>query len=150
MGYFGKVAKRRDDAKQKRERINGMQVEMYGVHFRRVKVGDKMANRHGNKGVISRIVPHDKMPQLPDGRHLDICINPLGIISRMNIGQLYEMHLSMAVDSLKQSMLQMVKESDPKNIVQNLHDQQQEGKQSHEQMAERAIDCGDQAVEEHR
>jgi len=100
--------------KQKRERINGIQVEMYGVHLRRIKVGDKMANRHGNKGVISRIVPHDKMPQLPDGRHLDICINPLGIISRMNIGQLYEMHLAMAVDSLKQSMLQMLKE----NIIQ--------------------------------
>lgn len=95
--------------KRKRERINGLHVEMYGVHFRRVKVGDKMANRHGNKGVISRIVPYNKMPQLPDGRHLDICINPLGIISRMNIGQLYEMHLSMAVDSLKQSMLQMIK-----------------------------------------
>jgi DNA-directed RNA polymerase subunit beta len=96
---------------------------MYGVHFRRVKVGDKMANRHGNKGVISRIVPHDKMPQLPDGRHLDICINPLGIISRMNIGQLYEMHLAMAVDSLKQLMLQMLKENiTQKNIKQYLLD----------------------------
>jgi len=102
--------------KRKRERINGLFVEMYGVHFRRVKVGDKMANRHGNKGVISRIVPHDKMPQLPDGRHLDICINPLGIISRMNIGQLYEMHLSMGVDCLKQSMSQMLKE----NVVQKI------------------------------
>jgi DNA-directed RNA polymerase beta subunit len=97
--------------KRKRERINGLHVEMYGVHFRRIKVGDKMANRHGNKGVISRIVPHNKMPQLPDGRHLDICINPLGIISRMNIGQLYEMHLSMVIDDLKQSMLQMLKDN---------------------------------------
>ena len=97
--------------KRKRERINGLHVEMYGVHFRRIKVGDKMANRHGNKGVISRIVPHNKMPQLPDGRHLDICINPLGIISRMNIGQLYEMHLSMVIDTLKQSMLQMLKDN---------------------------------------
>ena len=94
--------------KQKRERINGIFVEMCGVHLRKVKVGDKMANRHGNKGVISRIVPHEKMPQLPDGRHMDICINPLGIISRMNIGQLYEMHLAMAVDALKRTMIQML------------------------------------------
>lgn len=96
--------------KQKRERINGIQVEMCGVHFRRIGVGDKMANRHGNKGVVSRIVPHEKMPQLPDGRHLDICINPLGIISRMNIGQLYELHLAMVVDKLKQNILQMIED----------------------------------------
>jgi len=93
--------------KKKRERINGIHVEMFGVHFRRVQVGDKMANRHGNKGVISRIVDHEKMPQLPDGRHLDICINPLGIISRMNIGQLYELHMAMAVDKLKQNIIKM-------------------------------------------
>ena len=96
--------------KQKRERINGLHIQMFGVHFRKVKVGDKMANRHGNKGVISRIVPHEKMPQLEDGRHLDICINPLGIISRMNIGQLYELHLAMSVDTLKQNILQMFDE----------------------------------------
>jgi DNA-directed RNA polymerase subunit beta len=83
---------------------------MYGVHFRKVKVGDKMANRHGNKGVISRIVPEEKMPQLEDGRHLDICINPLGIISRMNIGQLFELHLAMSVYDLKQNLNQMLKD----------------------------------------
>jgi hypothetical protein len=94
--------------KFKREKIAGIKVEMYGVHFRKVKVGDKMANRHGNKGVISRIVPHEKMPKLPDGRHLDICINPLGIISRMNIGQLYELHLAMSVQDLKINMLKML------------------------------------------
>ena len=103
--------------KQKREKVNGMLVEMYGVHFRRVKVGDKMANRHGNKGVISRIVPQEKMPQLPDGRHLDICINPLGIISRMNIGQLYELHLSMAVDALKHSAIEMLSEGISQKII---------------------------------
>jgi DNA-directed RNA polymerase subunit beta len=95
--------------KLKKEKINGIRVEMYGVHFRKVKVGDKLANRHGNKGVISRIVPHDKMPQLEDGRHLDICINPLGIISRMNIGQLFELQLSMSLYDLKQNMLQLLK-----------------------------------------
>ena len=98
--------------KDKKEKINGIYVEMYGVHFRRVKVGDKLANRHGNKGVISRIVPHEKMPKLPDGRHLDICINPLGIISRMNIGQLYELHLAMAADKMKSNIIQMIDEKE--------------------------------------
>ena len=95
--------------KMKKEKINGIHVEMYGVHFRKIKVGDKVANRHGNKGVISRIVPHDKMPQLDDGRHLDICINPLGIISRMNIGQLFELQLSMSLYDLKQNLIQLLK-----------------------------------------
>jgi DNA-directed RNA polymerase beta subunit len=96
--------------KEKGEKINGIKVEMYGIYFRPISVGDKMANRHGNKGVISRIVPHDKMPQLPDGRHLDICINPLGIISRMNIGQLYELHLGMAVYDLIKNAKQMIQD----------------------------------------
>jgi len=69
--------------RSKRETVKGVLVEMYGIFFRKIQVGDKLANRHGNKGVIARIVPHDKMPQLEDGRHLDIIINPLGIISRM-------------------------------------------------------------------
>ena len=94
--------------KNKREKINGIHVEMIGVYTRKIKVGDKMANRHGNKGVISRIVPHDKMPQLPTGEHLDICINPLGIISRMNFGQLYELHLAFSVSHLKRKMIEMI------------------------------------------
>jgi len=103
--------------KNKREKINGIFVEMYGIHFRRVKVGDKIANRHGNKGVISRIVPHEKMPKLEDGRHLDICINPLGIISRMNIGQLYELHLSMSLYDLKQNIIKMIQEKKPQDDI---------------------------------
>lgn len=94
--------------KSKREKINGIHVEMAGVYFRKIKVGDKIANRHGNKGVISKIIPHEKMPQLVDGRHIDICLNPLGIISRMNFGQLYELHLSMSLYDLKQNMLEML------------------------------------------
>ena len=81
---------------------------MIGVHFRKIKVGDKLGNRHGNKGVVSRIVKHSKMPQLKDGRHLDICINPLGIISRMNMGQLYELHLSIALEGIKIKMTEML------------------------------------------
>lgn len=94
--------------KEKKEKINGVRVELYGIHFRKIRVGDKIGNRHGNKGVISKIMPHEKMPRLEDGRHLDICINPLGIISRMNIGQLYELHLAMSVNDLKENIIQMM------------------------------------------
>ena len=105
--------------KFKRERISGIKVEMFGVQFRRVQVGDKMANRHGNKGIISRIVPHEKMPQLEDGRHLDICINPLGIISRMNIGQLYELHFAMSVQDLKNTMKEMLEKGTSQDDIKN-------------------------------
>lgn len=97
--------------KIKNEKINGIHVEMYGIFFRPIKVGDKIGNRHGNKGIISNIVPHDKMPKLEDGRHLDICINPLGIISRMNIGQLFELHLTMSINDLKKNLLVMLNSS---------------------------------------
>ena len=103
--------------KFKREKLAGINVEMFGVHFRKVKVGDKMANRHGNKGVISRIVPHEKMPKLEDGRNLDICINPLGIISRMNIGQLYELHLAMSVNDLKANIIKMLEDKKPQDDI---------------------------------
>lgn len=96
--------------KFKRERINGVKIDIFGMYYRQIKVGDKLANRHGNKGIVSRIVPHEKMPQLKDGRHLDICINPLGIISRMNIGQLYELHLAMSFQDLKNNMIKMLDE----------------------------------------
>lgn len=95
--------------KNKREHINGMFIEMFGVFSRQIQVGDKVANRHGNKGVISQIVEHEKMPQLDDGRHVDICINPLGIISRMNIGQLFELHLSMSLNDLKSKLLEKIR-----------------------------------------
>ncbi|MGD2071990.1 MAG: hypothetical protein PVG65_00665 [Candidatus Thorarchaeota archaeon] len=103
--------------KEKREKINGLKVEMYGVYLRPIKVGDKIGNRHGNKGVVSRIVEHEKMPKLEDGRHLDICINPLGIISRMNIGQLYELHLSMSLYALKKKLVEMLKDGKSNNEV---------------------------------
>ncbi len=108
--------------KNKREKINGIYVEMTGVHFRRIQVGDKIANRHGNKGVISRIIPHEKMPQIEDGRHLDICINPLGIISRMNIGQLYELRLSMILEDLKATIMKMLSSENQKTIKKFLLD----------------------------
>lgn len=67
---------------------------------RKISVGDKMAGRHGNKGVISRVLPEEDMPFLPDGRPLQICLNPLGVPSRMNIGQVLEVHLGWAASHL--------------------------------------------------
>lgn len=71
-------------------------VRAYIVQKRKIRVGDKMAGRHGNKGVISRILPEEDMPFLPDGTPIDIMLNPLGVPSRMNIGQVLELHLGMA------------------------------------------------------
>ncbi|MGM9611226.1 MAG: DNA-directed RNA polymerase subunit beta, partial [Candidatus Woodwardiibium sp.] len=75
-------------------------VRVYIAQKRKISVGDKMAGRHGNKGVISRILPSEDMPFLPDGTPLDIVLNPLGVPSRMNIGQVLEVHLGMAAKKL--------------------------------------------------
>ncbi len=77
-----------------------MVVRCYIVQKRKLSVGDKMAGRHGNKGVVSRILPQEDMPFLPDGRPLDIVLNPLGVPSRMNIGQVLEVHLGYAAKAL--------------------------------------------------
>ena len=77
-----------------------MLVRVYIAQKRKIKVGDKMAGRHGNKGVVSRIVPVEDMPYLPDGTPVDIMLNPLGVPSRMNIGQVMELHLGMAARNL--------------------------------------------------
>ena len=77
-----------------------MLVRVYIAQKRKIKVGDKMAGRHGNKGVVSRIVPVEDMPYLPDGTPVDIMLNPLGVPSRMNIGQVMELHLGMAARTL--------------------------------------------------
>ncbi|MCX7680334.1 MAG: DNA-directed RNA polymerase subunit beta, partial [Spirochaetes bacterium] len=75
-------------------------VRVYIVQKRKISEGDKMAGRHGNKGVISRILPEEDMPFLPDGTPVDIMLNPLGVPSRMNIGQVLELHLGMAARKL--------------------------------------------------
>ncbi|MBK1810265.1 DNA-directed RNA polymerase subunit beta [Clostridium sp. YIM B02505] len=75
-------------------------VRCYIAQKRKISVGDKMAGRHGNKGVISRVLPEEDMPFLPDGRPLQICLNPLGVPSRMNIGQVLEVHLGWAASRL--------------------------------------------------
>ena len=82
-----------------------MVVRCYIAQKRKISVGDKMAGRHGNKGVVSRILPQEDMPFLPDGTPLDICLNPLGVPSRMNIGQVLEVHLGRAAAALGWKMM---------------------------------------------
>ena len=77
-----------------------MSVRVYIAQKRKISVGDKMAGRHGNKGVVSRVLPAEDMPFLPNGRPLDIVLNPLGVPSRMNIGQVLELHLGLAAQVL--------------------------------------------------
>lgn len=77
-----------------------MMVRVYIIQKRKIQVGDKMAGRHGNKGVVSIVLPEEDMPFLPDGTPVDICLNPLGVPSRMNIGQVLELHLGMAARNL--------------------------------------------------
>ena len=105
--------------KSKNEKINGMHVEMYGVYTRTIAVGDKIGNRHGNKGVISRIVPHDKMPKLEDGRNVDICINALGVPSRMNIGQIFELHMGLALENLKGQLHKLIDLNKSQDDIKN-------------------------------
>ena len=79
-----------------------MMVRIYIMHVRKIQVGDKMAGRHGNKGIISKILPRQDMPYLPDGSPVDILLNPLGVPSRMNVGQIFEVLLGLAGSFLNQ------------------------------------------------
>jgi len=94
-------------------------VKVYIATKRQLKVGDKMAGRHGNKGIVSIIVPEVDMPYMEDGRSVDVCLNPLGVPSRMNIGQILEMHLGMAGRELGNQILEQF-ESKQKDFVQNM------------------------------
>jgi DNA-directed RNA polymerase subunit beta len=96
-------------------------VKIYLAIKRKLSVGDKMAGRHGNKGVISRIVPEEDMPYLADGRPVDIVLNPLGVPSRMNIGQILETHLGWAAEGLGRKIGELVERSqDPERIREEL------------------------------
>ncbi|MDB5161841.1 MAG: rpoB [Candidatus Saccharibacteria bacterium] len=77
-----------------------MQIQIFVAQFRKISVGDKLAGRHGNKGVVARILPMEDMPFMEDGTPVDVVLNPLGVPSRMNIGQLFEAHLGMAARAL--------------------------------------------------
>jgi len=101
---INQTEKTRNAYKIKGDSVDGVRIEITAMYERKLTVGDKIGNRHGNKGVISAIIPEDKMPVMPDGRRAEVIINPLGIISRMNIGQLFELHLAMAVQDLKKNV----------------------------------------------
>ena len=90
------------------------------AHIKKLSVGDKLAGRHGNKGVISRVVPLEDMPHLADGTPVDIILNPLGVSSRMNIGQIYETHLGWAVKKLGFKIATPVLDGVPANTIYDM------------------------------
>src|SRR3712207_6347329 len=83
-------------------------VKVFVAVKRKLQPGDKMAGRHGNKGVISRILPNEDMPFLEDGTPVDIVLNPLGVPSRMNVGQIFETHLGWAARGLGRQVAEMI------------------------------------------
>ena len=90
--------------KIKGEAIEGVLVSITAIYERSIKVGDKLGNRHGNKGIVAAVVPDAKMPVTPDGNRAEIIINPLGILSRMNVGQLFELHMAGATMALRENI----------------------------------------------
>ena len=102
-GEFGIVVDVKIFTRENRDELSpgvNQMVRVYIAQKRKISVGDKMAGRHGNKGVVSRILPREDMPYMPDGTPLDIVLNPLGVPSRMNIGQVLEVHLGYAAQAL--------------------------------------------------
>ncbi|MCP5538866.1 MAG: DNA-directed RNA polymerase subunit beta [Akkermansiaceae bacterium] len=95
------------------------QVKVYVAKKRKLSVGDKMAGRHGNKGVVATIVPEEDMPYLEDGTPVDICLNPLGVPSRMNVGQVLETHLGIAAKALGFKVATPVFDGIPESIIMN-------------------------------
>lgn len=93
------------------------EVKVYIAHKMKLQPGDKMAGRHGNKGIVSRVVPIEDMPHMEDGTPVDIVLNPLGVPSRMNVGQLFETHLGMAARSLGQQIGEVLDEVKQKRAV---------------------------------
>jgi DNA-directed RNA polymerase subunit beta len=93
-------------------------IKVFIVQKRKVQIGDKMAGRHGNKGIVSIVVPEADMPHLEDGTPIDICLNPLGVPSRMNLGQIMEIHLGLALREIaKKKIIEFALEKTPINEV---------------------------------
>jgi len=95
-------------------------VQVTVAHLRKIQVGDKMAGRHGNKGVISRVVSMEDMPFLPDGTPVDVILSPLGVISRMNLGQLLETHIGMAARRIGMNVASPSLDGIPEEIIREL------------------------------
>ena len=106
-------------------------VKVYVAIKRKLSVGDKMAGRHGNKGVVSRLLPEEDMPYLEDGTPVDIVLNPLGVPSRMNVGQILEMHLGLAAHGLGVQIDSMLKEqratSEVRDFVEKIYNYGEDG-----------------------
>ena len=108
------ISRRLEDRVEKLERGDELppgvlkMVKVFVAVKRKLQPGDKMAGRHGNKGVISRILPNEDMPFLEDGTPVDIVLNPLGVPSRMNVGQIFETHLGWAARGLGQQIQEML------------------------------------------
>jgi len=114
---INQTEKTRSSYKIKGDSLDGIRIEITAMYERKLTIGDKLGNRHGNKGVVAVIVPEEKMPTLPDGRKAEIVINPLGIVSRMNIGQLYELHLAMALVNLKTTIRHKFEKKESKKAI---------------------------------
>ena len=102
-GDYGKVVKVKVFSKEGNDNLPPGVIKLirvYVAHLRKIQIGDKIAGRHGNKGVISKILPQEDMPMLPDGTHIEMVLNPLGVPSRMNVGQIYETLLGSAAKAL--------------------------------------------------
>ncbi|MGC9457197.1 MAG: DNA-directed RNA polymerase subunit beta [Halothiobacillaceae bacterium] len=130
-GYARQLEQEREDAEHRFEDKKGKiqqgddlapgvlkMVKVYVAVKRRIQPGDKLAGRHGNKGVISMIVPEEDMPYMDDGTAVDICLNPLGVPSRMNIGQILETHLGMAARGLGNKIAEMLRLEREKALVE--------------------------------
>ena len=91
---------------------------MFVAKKQKMRVGDKMAGRHGNKGVVAKIVPEEDMPFLPDGTPIEICLNPLGVPSRMNVGQVLETHLGWACKKLGLKVATPIFDGMPESKIQ--------------------------------
>ncbi len=109
----------KNNFKFKGDYIEGIRIEITVVYERKITTGDKLGNRHGNKGIISKIAPEHEMPLLEDGRRADIVINPLGIVSRMNVGQVFEAHLGLSFTDLKKKIKEMYDNKKPGNEIYN-------------------------------
>ena len=101
-------------------KFSGTLIKLYAVFTAKLQIGDKLANRHGNKGVISRILPENKMPKLDDGRVVDIIINPLGVPSRMNVGQLFELALGETVYQFRKQLQDLYEKGEYRQILEKI------------------------------
>ena len=85
----------------RKDKLTNTMIRIKLIEYRSIGLGDKLTNRHGAKGVVTQILPDDQMPVLPDGRHVDLCLNPMSVISRMNMGQIMEVHIGNILDTAR-------------------------------------------------